>query len=1011
MAAGRIVSPFLRCARLAALCGGILSAAARGELLPVRSFTTADGLPHDRVKRIGQDRRGFLWFATTEGLARFDGRSFVTYGVREGLPVPSVNDVVETADGLWAATNGGGIALLDPSADAARFRVLRVGDGAANRVNTILMDAGGTLWAGTDGGLHRLPAGPGPGSASRFEEVPLALPGHPDPSVQVFALLETERGMLAGTRFGLVLVEGGGARRIPLAPGGEAIVLALARVPDGEILVGVRGGGLFRLDPSTLAVTGRLTAQDGLPDATVAAIHATRERWVLGTDDGIAVVTGGRVRAYGVANGLSERIVTSVTADREGNVWLGTPGGGAALVSLDGAALFGEADGLGRIVSGLFERRSGELLVFSSNWTVSAFDGRRFRSARPRLPARLGPAEWRPFHGMVEDRDGMFWFSTGEGLYRFGPVGDPGDLASLPPNLHLTTADGLAADEVSRLYVDRVGDVWIGTFAAVPEPLTRWRRRTGKLERFGASGGLPPLGVPAAFAEDRAGNVWVAFRDGGLFRRRGERFEEMSGRFGIPAAPAAGMLADAAGLLWVSTTGGGLVRIDRPDSAEPSAVVFGPAEGIHDFYLGRLLADSKGRIRIATSKATLFFDPARGAVTEVHPARSSFPSEPLAALLDRSGTTWLGTWRGLTRVAPEARGTGRLLRLRISGVQVSGVAWPVAWTGTDRLDLGELPPDSNLALSFFCLGVFGEPAVFEHRVDGLDRQWSAGHAESAVHYGQLAPGSYRFRVRAAAGLEGTSDEAVVSFAVRPPVWRRWWFRAGMALLLAGVGYGAATARTRKQQALEEVRSRIASDLHDDLGASLSRISILSEVAARTVREGGAPAELVGKIGEASRVVVEKLADGIWAVDPRRDDLQSLVERLRQAAQDLLEPAGASWRVEVPPGADRLRLHPGRRRQIYLLLKEAIANAARHSGARHAVLTVSSSGRGRLRFELRDDGRGFAAEASPGPERLVGGRGIGNMRQRADALGGTLEILSAEAGGTTVRLDVPARGGA
>jgi ligand-binding sensor domain-containing protein/signal transduction histidine kinase len=1007
-----MVSPGKRIARIAVLCAACLAAAAlRGELLPVRAFTTVDGLPHDRVKRIRQDRSGFLWFATTEGLARFDGRSFVSYGVREGLPVPSVNDVVETADGLWVATNGGGIAFLGSSAVAARFRPVRVGEGAANRVNTLLRDARGSIWAGTDGGLYRLPAGPGTGPAASFEPAPLGLEGHPDPSVHVFSILETERGLLAGTRFGLVLLEGDGqTRRIPLAPGAEDIVLALARAPDGEVLAGVRGAGLFRLHPATLAVTGRLGVNDGLPDSTVAAIHASRERWVLGTDDGIAVVAGGRVRAYGVANGLSERLVTSVTEDREGNVWLGTPGGGATMVVLNGAALFGEADGLGRIASGLYERRSGEICVFSSNWTVSSFDGRRFRSVRPRLPGRLGPSDWRSFHGMVDDGEGMFWFATGEGVYRFGPVNDLGDLARLPPNLHLTTADGLAAAEASRLFLDRRGDLWIGTFSTVPDPLTRWRRQTGTLERFGAAQGLPPLGAPGAFVEDQGGNVWVAFRDGALVRYRSGRFEVMSGRPGIPEASYVGLLCDAGGRLWATTAGSGLVRIDRPSDLEPAAVVYGPAEGIRDFYLGRLLDDTKGRILIATSRATLLFDPARGAVTEVRAAGPSFPSEPLAALRDRTGTTWLATWRGLARVAPETREVDRRLRLLVSGVQVSGVAWPVPWTGTDRAELGELPPDSNLAVSFFCLGVFGEPVVFEHRVDGLDRQWSPGQAESAVHYGQLAPGRYRFRVRAAAGLEGTSGEAVVSFVVRPPVWRRWWFRVGTALLLAGIGYGAAAARTRKERALEEVRSRIASDLHDDLGASLSRISILSEVAARTVREGGSPAELVGKIGEASRSVVEKLADGIWAVDPRRDDLQSLAERLRQAAQELLEPSGVSWRVEVPAGADRLRLHPGRRRQIYLLLKEAIANAAKHSGAHHVTLEAAA-GHGRLGFVLTDDGCGFSPDAPGGGQRLVGGRGLENMGRRAKALRGTLEVESAPGEGTVVRLEVPERGGA
>src|SRR5512140_3375928 len=206
MTAHRCVPVISRLASAAALLGVSLASGGPGfaELLPVRTYTTADGLSHDRVKRIRQDRLGFLWFCTTEGLSRFDGRAFVSYGVRDGLPVPSANDFLETPSGFWVATNGGGVAFFDPSAVAPRFRGIRIGEGAASRVNALAKDRSGVMWAATDGGLFRLQR---PGGASdspfdsRVEAVPLGLEGHPDPSVQALALLETERGMLAGTRY------------------------------------------------------------------------------------------------------------------------------------------------------------------------------------------------------------------------------------------------------------------------------------------------------------------------------------------------------------------------------------------------------------------------------------------------------------------------------------------------------------------------------------------------------------------------------------------------------------------------------------------------------------------------------------------------------------------------------------------------------------------------------------------------------------------------------------------
>jgi signal transduction histidine kinase len=229
----------------------------------------------------------------------------------------------------------------------------------------------------------------------------------------------------------------------------------------------------------------------------------------------------------------------------------------------------------------------------------------------------------------------------------------------------------------------------------------------------------------------------------------------------------------------------------------------------------------------------------------------------------------------------------------------------------------------------------------------------------------------------------------------------------MALLLTGTGYAVEAARWRRRRELDAVRARIASDLHDDLGASLSRISILPEVAARRARDDASPLEIVERIGEASRSVVEKLADGIWAVDPRRDDLRSLGERLRLVAAELLEPAGISWRVEVPEEAERIGIHPDQRRQVYLVLKEAMANAARHSSARNVSLSTSSA-HGILELELKDDGLGFDERASADGARLSGGRGLANMRERASAFGATFRIESAPGKGTVIGLRVRVR---
>jgi signal transduction histidine kinase/ligand-binding sensor domain-containing protein len=999
-------SPF-RPARLAALAALVLAPLRplAAEMLPVRSYSTLDGLPHDRVKRVRQDRLGFLWLCTTEGLARFDGREFVTYGIPEGLPVPSTNDILPAEGGDWVATNGGGVAWFEPGLPKPRFRAVPVGEDGGARVNVLHLDAGGTLWAGTDGGLFRMPRARTYRPDASFERVPLGVPGQPEESVTVWAFLEAGPRLLAGTRFGIAVLEHGvTVRRVALRPTEVDTVAALARAPDGTVLAGHLGGGLFFLDPSTLSVVRRLSKEDGLPHASVTALFVSKGRIVAGTEDGIAVVEGSRVTAWGDREGLVDARVSAIEEDRDGDFWLATPGRGVLRVSLSGHVLFHERDGLGSIVSDVFTRRSGELCVVSAGWRLSRPSGRGFATVRPNLPPDLSDDAWRVFHGVLEDREGSFWIASRRGLTRFAPVARVEELARAAPAARYTTRDGLASDDVSHLFEDARGDVWIGTFNPAREPLTRWNRATGRFERFGGADGLPSLGSPFRFASDAAGNVWISYRDGTIARYRRGRFRVLSGRNGFPAAPVGGFASDSRGRLWITTFGRGLVRVDAPDAEDPAAVCYGAEHGIRAFHLGPVLVDGRDRVVFATSRDLVRFDPANGSVSELRAARGLLSSDATGACRDAGGNLWFAAWSGLARVDGEAKVPRPEPSVRLSSALVSGEERPVPGTGATALDLGAVPYSAYVSVEFLGLGCPGERILFEHVLEGLDRGWTAPRGDRSVHWDHLADGRYRFLVRAVGPGGERSAPASVVFVVRPPFWRRWWFLAGAAFLLAASGYAVEAARWRRRREVEAVRARIASDLHDDLGASLSRISILAEVAARRARDGGSASEILEKIGEAARGVVEKLADGIWAVDPRRDDLGSLGERLRLAAADLLDPAGISWRVAVPEEAGRLPLGPDARREVYLVLKEALSNAARHSGARNVTLTVTERP-GTVELELRDDGRGLPAGPANGA-RLVGGRGLGNMGERAAALGASLRVESEPGKGTRVVLRLP-----
>jgi signal transduction histidine kinase len=230
------------------------------------------------------------------------------------------------------------------------------------------------------------------------------------------------------------------------------------------------------------------------------------------------------------------------------------------------------------------------------------------------------------------------------------------------------------------------------------------------------------------------------------------------------------------------------------------------------------------------------------------------------------------------------------------------------------------------------------------------------------------------------------------------------FLAAAAAILAAGAFVAFRMRAHRDLALERMRSRIAADLHDDIGSSLSRISILSEVARRKVPPGEADA-LLGEIAEMSRALVGSMSDAVWSIDPAQDDLAHVVARMRKFATDVLDGTGIAWSFDAPEDR-RVRVEPETRRELFLVFKEAVTNVARHSAARSARLHLEVLADS-VTLEVADDGKGFdAAPARDLDSSLNRGRGLLNMQVRARRLGGSLAVSAERGRGARLVLVLP-----
>jgi len=1018
------------CSALLALCGR----EATGEQLALRRFSQTDGLAGDHVTALFQDTRGYLWVGTGSGLSRFDGERFVSYGSADGLPSPEVTSLLEDREGrLWVGT-ARGLALMLPTrdVDGRLFRDLALAEAAGDEtVRALLEDRSGRLWVAA--GSRLLRSGEG-GAGLLFAEEPLDPPWLENEARELRALVEGADGSLwAATSVGLFrrAPAGGWSRYLVESPPDVASVVALAADRAGRLWIA--GNGVAVLLPeapgeepgmplylrarSASASLAGLPARPGevvrlreLPPGGYTALGelASGEVWVAGFF-GLVAIGSGPPRGLDGADGLPSEALTALLEDREGAVWAGTFGHGLVRLDRGGFVGFGPDDGLATpypsaVLCGGDGEESVVLVGAPPSTSLHLPRGRRLEAFPLPLAARAAVPGWGWGQVTLRDRAGAWWVPTGSGLLRFAPVRGLGELAAARPTARFGSAVGLGSDRVFRLFEDSRGDLWVGAFGDVR--LARREAASGRWHGYGVADGVWH-DAASAFAETADGAVWIGFYLGGVARFRADRFETFGVAEGVPAGFVSALLADSRGGLWVGTTAGGLARAEEAAAARPRFAPTALEGEIDGGAVQALVEDGFGRIWVGGRRGIDRIDPVSGALRHFDSAHGLINNDVFGACRDSAGDLWFATKGGAARLRPQPDPEPRAPRLLVTAMRVAGRQLPVA-----ELGLAAVPPFSLPAGGFEIEIGFGavdlSPGADLRYQVGLARngdggEWGRPVRERRAHLVGLAPGRYLFRARAlrAGGLASVPVE--IAFTVTPPLWRRPWVIALLTALAVALAAGLVRLRLRRLAALQRVRERIAADLHDELGLSLSRISMLAEVARRRRGAGeDSDAELL-EIGESARELIGATSDMAWALDPRRDDLGALLARLRRLASDVFEGGGVRWRLVAPEGCERLPLGAEARRHLFLILKEAVQNAARHAGASAVEVEVALRG-DRLAAAVRDDGRGFdaAAELAAGD-----GGGLAGMARRARELGGELRVESAPGAGTCIHLEVPA----
>jgi ligand-binding sensor domain-containing protein/signal transduction histidine kinase len=1035
----------LTVAAAAAIAGS--GAVLHAERVPIVTYTITDGLAHDRIRCLLPDSLGFLWLCTADGLSRFDGSRFVNYGPEHGLPHASVEDILEAEPGVFWVATVGGLAQLrsDPTRsrdgdavgriaasqpqdrETALLSVYSLGSSAAsNHVFTLCRDRAGRLWIGTADGLFVRERAQAEPSVQRVE--PDRATGSPQLG-QVRALAESRDGTLwIGTLSGLFrrLPDGRIVRDRTVPNVREIRGLLADRI--GRIWIGHDNGlsvvvpmpAAARSDPSSLRVSSTVcSAGSGdarLPVApgdtcrfdTVAQLPAVVRslsesgdgRVWIGTPGGLIEFDGARFRVYSKVHGLPNETINAVAEDSAGNVWIGADAGGVSKLTRHGVVSFREEDGLRYdYVTSISQSRTGRVRARGGWPIINEFDGEQSAWRAFRLP---GFGDSALGYEMVEDKAGDLWVGTPKGLFRFPAVSSLSQLAQTRPTIY-TVADGLPADFVAPEFEDSRGDVWMRAHLESGRRVIRWQRSTGRFRQYPETDSqLAPLGG-LAFAEDGAGTVWLG-SSRGLARHRDGRFTDIAFGDRSGTVRVTAVHVDPRGRLWVGTRGAGLFRGEYPAAATPRFTAYTVSHGLSSGTVWCLTDDGAGHVYVGTARGVDRLDSESGRFRRFTVADGLAGSEVIAAFRDRDGALWFGTFTGISRLLPRPDAAREPPTIRIGGLRIRGVAHQVEHLGQSHVFVGDLEADRNhVEIDFFGLSHdTGERLRYQYRLDGTDSAWTAPAAERRVNFAELAPGAYRFAVRAV-NTDGQVSPlaASVAFTILKPVWQRWWFLAASALLVFASGYAVHRYRVARLLEIERLRTRIASDLHDDVGSSLTQISILSEIVRTHLGHPEAHvAAPLSRIGELSRESVDSMSDIVWAIDPLRDAPIHLLQRMRHVAGELLQTHGLRLRFESS-GDMSPRLSADLRRHAFLIFKEILNNIVRHAGAT-AVTVEVSIGAQRLRVTVSDDGRGF--DTSTAAE----GQGLRNMLRRCGSLGGSLDVMSRPGTGTRVTLTLPVR---
>ena len=983
------------------LCAGTALAASSYQ---IDVWQADDGLPQGTVTSIAQTPDGYLWFGTQNGLVRFDGVSFRVFDANNTPAIKNnriVQVFVDRRGVLWIGAEQGNLIRY---ADGQFTMFAMPGRGSTfNYARAFCDDASATLWAvscewqllhlgefgfevrSTNWNLSSL----------RPDAVASDLTG------VICVGTEKELAVLHGTNFQTVWSQTNEENF-------QVDFLATSR-EAGWWVAG--NGRLHRL------VDGKFVEERGVYAWTNQPVYGLYEDrgkhlWVATMGAGLfRYDLDGNVLHWTMRDGLPTDFVRCVTEDREGNIWAGTEGGGLCRLKPSIFETIGVRQGLSSDqVMSVCETSNDDFWIGMNGSGIDRLDHGRaqhYGASRGLMNGHV----WSIF----QDRQGVIWAGTWGGLFK------------LEDGQFINVSDGVRiGGVVLSLFEDQENNLWVGQQAFGALAYIHGQEQSA-ITIPGTSANLDVR----TMTEDHQGALWVGTENEGLFRRQEGKWTHFGKAEGLGNESIWSLHVDAENTLWIGTCGGlSCWRGGR-------LTTWTPANGLVNDVICQILEDDFGNLWLGSyggvfcvkkSELERSADTRNKSIHCISYKKSDgLPSIECAGGFQPSGykshdgRLWFPTIKGFAVVNPAQVAKNPVPPgVLIEELLADGAAQTSRGAGPIQI----APGKGRLEFHYTATSLTAPEKVrLRYRLEGLEKEWVDAGSRRTATYSRLAPGDYVFHVIACNNDGVWNDTGAESaITVLPYFWQTGWFLSVSTVIVVAAIFitvrfvvtrrlNLKLERLEREQMVQHERARIAKDIHDDLGASLTEIAILSELAQN---EAIPPADTradLRKITTKAKTLTQLLDEIVWAVNPQRDTLENFVTYTCSYAGDFLSVAKIQCRLHLPPAVPEIELRTDVRHGLFLVVKEALNNIVKHAAATVVEIRMEVLP-DEIEISVSDNGRGFSV-----PEKVSGdtvrtdgaapeGEGLGNMRLRIEGLGGRFYLSSNPGQGTQVRFSSP-----